>query len=125
MTDEDIYRLLNRLGLTANYAGFFYLACAVRRAAENPRRLVRVTKRLYPEVAGYYQTTWQAVERSIRTVIDVAWKISPQTVSELARHPLSAKPSVSQFISILAYQFLLRDDMAVEAQAKTTELARK
>ena len=50
-TDQEIYRLLYRLGITANYAGFFHLAHALRLCAEKPDRLLLVTKLVYPEVA--------------------------------------------------------------------------
>ena len=46
-----IYELLYRLGVTANYTGFFHTACAVSLCMEQPERLVLVTKWLYPAVA--------------------------------------------------------------------------
>ena len=39
-TDQEIYRLLYRLGITANYAGFFHL----RREAST-RRIIRESRR--------------------------------------------------------------------------------
>ena len=48
----DIYDLLLRLGVTANYIGFFHTAFAVHLAIQEPERLLLVTKCLYPEVAG-------------------------------------------------------------------------
>ena len=72
-TDQEIYRLLYRLGITANYAGFFHLAHALRLCAEKPDRLLLVTKLVYPEVAKAYRTNWKAVERNIRTVTTAAW----------------------------------------------------
>lgn len=64
---SNIYDLLYRLGVTANYTGFFHTACAVSLCAKQPDRLLLVTKRLYPEVARQYRTNWKAVERNIRT----------------------------------------------------------
>ena len=70
----DIYDLLYRLGVTANYTGFFHTAYAVSLCAKQPDRLLLVTKWLYPEVARQYQTNWKAVERNIRTVGDIIWR---------------------------------------------------
>ena len=39
-TDQEIYRLLYRLGITANYAGFFHLRHKVRE-----RRTIRESRR--------------------------------------------------------------------------------
>ena len=69
--------LLRRLGVTANYKGFPYTAYAVALCAEHPELLLMVTKDLYPRVARQYRTTWQAVERDIRTVVGVAWRRNP------------------------------------------------
>ena len=47
--DPDILCLLHRLGITANYTGFFHTARAIRLCAEEPDRLLLVTKLVYPE----------------------------------------------------------------------------
>lgn len=102
---SKIYTLLYQLGLTANYTGFFYTSYAVYLAAQQPERLLLVTKWLYPEVAKHCATTWKCVERNIRTAVDVVWGSNPELLEALARHPLSKKPKVSEFISILALHF--------------------
>ena len=43
-----VYDLLYRLGITANYTGFFHSAYAVCLVLEQPERLLLVTKWLYP-----------------------------------------------------------------------------
>lgn len=70
----EIYELLYRLGVTANYTGFFYTAYAVQLCAEHPDRLMLVTKWVYPDVAKRYRTNWKAVERNIRTAGNVIWR---------------------------------------------------
>ena len=60
----EIYELLYRLGVTANYTGFFYTAYAVRLCAEHPDRLMLVTKWVYPDVAKRYRTNWKAVKET-------------------------------------------------------------
>ena len=68
MVLTEIYDLLYRLGITANYTGFFHMGYAVKLCCERPERLLMVTKWVYPEVAKHYQTNGRAVERNIRTV---------------------------------------------------------
>ena len=96
-----IYDVLYRLGVTANYIGFFYVSHAVWLCSRQPARLLLVTKWLYPKVAEYYGTNWKNVERSIRTVVSVAWRNNPRLLSELAGHRLPEKPKAAQFLSIL------------------------
>ena len=78
MVLTEIYDLLYRLGITANYTGFFHMGYAVKLCCERPERLLMVTKWVYPEVAKHYQTNGRAVERNIRTVGKVLWEQTGQ-----------------------------------------------
>lgn len=113
--DSELCRLLYRLGVTANYAGFFYLASAVRLCAEKPDRLLLVTKCVYPEVAKEYQTNWKAVERNIRTVTAIAWERGRCTLEQLAGRPLSEKPPAAQFLALLTYSLFFQRNTASSA----------
>lgn len=97
-----IYALLQQMGATSSYTGFFHTAYAVLLTVKEPRRLLLVTKWLYPDVADYFHTSWYAVERNIRTVVNQIWKTHPEDLSRLAGYPLNKRPSSSQFIFILA-----------------------
>ena len=99
----DIFDLLYRLGISANYTGFFQTARAIELCRAEPERLLRVTKRVYPEVAGQCGTGWGAVERNIRTVCGVAWKYYRPLLEHLARRPLPQKPNNTQFLAILLH----------------------
>ena len=98
----EVYDLLYQLGVTANYTGFFYTACAVSLCAEQPDRLLLVTKWLYPEVAKRYSTNWKAVERNIRTVSCIIWREKRPLLEELAHRHLEQKPRNAQLLAILA-----------------------
>lgn len=97
----EIYDLLYRLGATANYIGFFHTAYAVALCAEEPERLLEVTKGLYPEVARQYKTNWKAVERNIRTVGKVIWHQNRPLLETLARRHLIQRPRNTQLLAIL------------------------
>lgn len=95
-------QLLIRLGVTENYKGFQYAAYAICICAEEQDRLLLVTKRLYPDVAKRFGTTWPAVERDLRTVIDVAWKHNSGLLTYLSQSTLEKKPPCARFLSILS-----------------------
>lgn len=80
----QIYRLLTRLGVTANYAGFQQAAYAVYLCVQDPDKLALVTKWLYPEVSKHYHTTPGAVERNLRGVVKQAWEQNPCLLRKLA-----------------------------------------
>ena len=96
-----IYDLLYRLGVTANYTGFFHTAYAVELCVELPDRLLLVTKLLYPEVAKQYHTNWKAVERNIRSAINIIWRNNPEELQKISNSCMEKRPSAAQFISIL------------------------
>lgn len=98
----EICNLLYRLGVTENYIGFFQIACAVSLCAEQPERLLRVTKWLYPEVAKQYNTNWKAVERNIRTVNCIIWRENRPLLEHLACRHLERQPRNAQLIAILS-----------------------
>ena len=98
----EIYDLLYRLGVTANYTGFIHTACAVSLCVEQPERLLLVTKWLYPEVAKQYGTNWKAVERNIRTVSCLIWRKNRPLLEQLARGHLVQKPCTAQLLAILS-----------------------
>ena len=97
----DIYDLLYRLGVTANYTGFFHMAYAVSLCVEQPDRLLLVTKWLYPEVAKQYSTNWKAVERNIRTVSCIIWRENRPLLEEIAHRRLEQRPRNAQMLAIL------------------------
>lgn len=99
---DDIYDLLYRLGVTANYIGFFHMAYAVMLCVEHPNHLLMVTKWVYPEVAKAYGTNWKAVERNIRTAGCIIWRENQLLLEQLARRPLTRRPSTSQLLAILS-----------------------
>ena len=105
-TTAQVFDLLYRLGVTANYT-----AEAVAMCVERPDRLLMVTKCLYPDVAKRYETNWKAVERNIRTVIAIVWDKNRVLLEQLACGPLDEKPKTAQFLAILSAS-VLRDRMA-------------
>ena len=97
----QIHDLLYRLGVTANYTGFFQASYAVFLAVHQQERLLLITKWLYPEVARYFNCTWQCVERNIRTVSEIAWLRNRPFLETLAQHPLPNRPTASDFLAML------------------------
>ena len=99
----DIFDLLYRLGISANYTGFLQTACAVELCQAEPERLLLVTKRVYPEVARRFGTSWSAVERNIRTACGIAWENNRRLLEQMAHKQLPQKPHNAQFLAILLY----------------------
>ena len=117
-----IYDLLYRLGVTANYTGFFHISYAIYLTMRQPNRLLLVTKWLYPEVAKRYDTSWKAVERNIRTVSCIIWREGRSLLEELAHRRLEQKPRNAQMLAILASS-LNTEPLAVHGLGEAVALA--
>lgn len=102
---RNILHTLSKLGITANYSGFFYTAYTVILALEDPERLQLVTKWLYPDTARRYKTSIDSVEKSIRTVSSLAWRRNPELLMKMAGYRLEKKPSCSEFLAIISIYF--------------------
>lgn len=101
LLSSRIYDLLYYLGVSANYAGFFYIAHALRLCVEEPERLTLVTKWLYPDIAKFYGTNWKAVEGSMRATINRLWKTDPERYFEITGTRTEEKPSPAKFLFTL------------------------
>lgn len=72
-TEERIANLFLTVGIPAHIKGYQYLREAVQMVMEEPDRMRRITKELYPGIARRFDTTPSKVERAIRHAIEVAW----------------------------------------------------
>lgn len=99
---NEAYKLLLRLGITSKYRGYHHAAYSIFLCVQQPDRMLLTTKYVFPEVAKYYHTNWQSVERNIRTVIAVCWKTHPDLICDLCNYKLTHKPCVKEFIAILS-----------------------
>ena len=103
----EIRTLLMSLGIGPKYRGFQYTIYAVTLTLEDEERLFSVTRSLYGDVAAHFSTTWNCVERNIRTVIAVCWKNNREKLEEIASYHMTKQPTPADFISIL-YNHLYR-----------------
>lgn len=103
----NIQKTLWDLNIPPNYLGAHYLAYAELLVLEDQNRLTMVTKWLYPEVAARYHTSWQAVERNIRTVISICWaQDSGARLKQVTGCHVTEKPSPTRLIQLLARYLL-------------------
>lgn len=100
----QVRQMMHRLGITANYTGYFHAAYAIMLSAQQPERLLLITKWIYPDVAKQYNTTWRCVERNIRTICKLAWETNRPELERMAHHPLPNRPSAGVFLAILSAQ---------------------
>lgn len=100
--------LLMRLGITANYKGYWFLLTALEQVQLGQAAYIRVTKDLYPKIAKIHGTSTQNVERGIRTVIGVCWDYGNRDL--LCQFcSCTQKPTNATFIASLVAALYLRN----------------
>ena len=103
---EEIGELLNRLGLTDKEKGYERLSYAIELTAREFERAGSVTKLLYPDLAKYFRTSPEKIERSIRHLIQKSWENGNiECFEELFgyhRENSEIRPTNSEYIAILA-----------------------
>ena len=95
------HEVLRQLGLSANYRGFYQMACALRLAQKEPERLLLVTKYMYPDVAKQCRTTPAAVERTLRTAVRVICESVSPLLWEIVGGGAGERPCTARFLALL------------------------
>lgn len=102
----SITKILHELGIPSHIKGYQYIREGIGIVFERPNTIGGITKELYPELAGKYDTTVSRVERAIRHAIEVSWNRGDwDLMEEIFGHSVDidkAKPTNSEFIVTIA-----------------------
>ncbi|MCI9198831.1 MAG: phosphoglycolate phosphatase [Lachnospiraceae bacterium] len=103
------------MGVPAHLKGYHYLRAAILMAGEDMEVVGSVTKLLYPEIAKYFKTTEQKVERAIRNAIEVSWtRGNAETFEDLFGYSAltgNCRPTNSEYIAQIADKIRLEMNM--------------
>ena len=83
-----IRRELRALGITRRCRCYGRIVMAIQLAVDQEDSLEAVTKEIYWEVGSRCGRKWTAVERNIRTAVQIAWRTNPELLREMAGYPL-------------------------------------
>lgn len=102
----SITKILHELGIPSHIKGYQYIREGIGIIFERPETIGGITKELYPELAGKFDTTTSRVERAIRHAIEVSWNRGNWALmEEIFGHSVDidkAKPTNSEFIVTIA-----------------------
>lgn len=111
--EEQLRRLLFRLGIGAHLFGHIYLREAVLMVMDDPDRIAHMHRSIYNVIAEKHSSCASNIERSMRHAIEICWKNCDTTFLHktfgFAPLPGDARPSNNEFISLLAER--LRRDL--------------
>ncbi len=103
--EQKVTHLLKLLCVPANLQGYHYIRYAIIYSLENGKKINRVTKEVYPEIAHEFKTTPARVERAIRHAIESSFeRVSQEAKQEIfgyIENDKIYKPTSSEYISSL------------------------
>ncbi|MCL2540708.1 MAG: sporulation transcription factor Spo0A [Firmicutes bacterium] len=109
--EERITNIFITVGIPAHIKGYQFLREAIKMAIDSPEIINSITKRLYPSIAGKFETSPSKVERAIRHAIEVAWnrgKIENiNNIFGLQVYSSNEKPTNGEFIALVADKMLI------------------
>ena len=112
---NDIRQLLASPGVSMWYAGFETTAIAIKMITQDPSKLIRVTRRLYYDVADEQGVTPASIERRIRHTAEMAWDCNPEHLEELTGCYFPECPTSTQFLGGLAFYYLIKREEKASA----------
>ena len=109
----SITKVLHELGVPSHIKGYQYIREGIAILYSKPEMIGGITKELYPEIAGKFDTTVSRVERAIRHAIEVSWNRGDwDLMEEIFGHSVDidkAKPTNSEFIVTVADKLRLEN----------------
>ena len=99
MTDLD--DILYQFGIYPTLRGYHITWVAVDVGREDPEKLQRLTRWLYPAGGRRCGCSSAAVERNLRAAVNRAWETNPKLFSQIARREITFPPTAGDFIWML------------------------
>ncbi len=100
---EEIHKTLMKLGVKQSYSGYKFVVFGILNTINDIECLKYISKSLYMDIALKYNTTWQRVERNIRTVVSAIWKTDDkEMLKTICGDRVIKKPNNKEFFIILS-----------------------
>lgn len=71
--EKVIMETLRLLGANKTYVGYDYVLFGLTLLFQDRRKITGIVKSLYIDIAEYYETTWNCVEKNIRWLVRCIW----------------------------------------------------
>ena len=114
-----IVNTLDCLRAGKRYVGYDYVVYGLTLMLEDEDRATYITKSLYVDIAKHYNTTWNCVEKNIRTVVHSIWDLAdPELLRLVFKSPNRKKrPTNKEFFRYM-YEYIVNINSDVPMSAK-------
>lgn len=102
--------VLRDLGVPAHILGNDYICKAIELCIQDKSYINSITKRLYPQISKWFETTPSRVERAIRHAVEISTlRIPMDTISKVfgcSIDPYRGKPTNSEYIAAVTNYYI-------------------
>ena len=98
---------LDYLGVNKSYLGYDYVVYGMLLTLKDKEYATYITKSLYLDIAKHFDTSWNCVEKNIRTVVNAVWNSENVELLELIFKKSSGakKPTNKEFFRYM-YEYI-------------------
>ena len=109
-----IISILDSLGANKSYTGYDYVVCGLMLMLEDKESVTCITKSLYIDIAKQYNTTWNCVEKNIRTVVKSVWSTTNTDLLKIIfkKSGREKKPTNKEFFKYM-YDYIIEEDSSL------------
>lgn len=106
--EQIIKDTLDSFGVHRSYTGYNYVTYGLLLIIEEKDRMDCITKLLYPDIASFFHTSWNCVEKNIRTVVNSIWDSHNTELLNFIFHksPKDKKPTNKEFFKYM-YDYII------------------
>ena len=90
-----IVTTLNSLGASKTCVGYDYIVYGLILLFQDKRRIAGIVKSLYVDIADYYGTTWNCVEKNIRWLVKEVWNENNDEILHTVFNKTSSDPRIT------------------------------
>ena len=117
--EQIIISTLDSFGVSRSYTGYDYVVHGLLLIIEDRERLDCITKSLYLDIASHFHTSWNCVEKNIRTVVTSVWESHNTELLDLIfnKSRRDRKPTNKEFMKYM-YDYILYAGSHIQSSGK-------
>ena len=117
--EQIIISTLDSFGVSRSYTGYDYVVHGLLLIIEDRERLDCITKSLYLDIASHFHTSWNCVEKNMRTVVTSVWESHNTELLDLIfnKSRRDRKPTNKEFMKYM-YDYILYAGSHIQSSGK-------
>ncbi|HJA81876.1 MAG TPA: sporulation initiation factor Spo0A C-terminal domain-containing protein [Candidatus Mediterraneibacter intestinipullorum] len=117
--EKVIISTLDSFGVNRSYTGYDYVVHGLLLIIDNRNRLDCITKTLYLDIASHFHTSWNCVEKNMRTIVTSVWNSHNAELLETVfnKSNRNKKPTNKAFLRYM-YDYVIRTAEDTQAEER-------